>query len=64
MNLDSELRIYGYLDPDPPIPGTFKAEVFRAIEQFEQNGRVPDEVVETLAQSVRHLRKNYKPAFN
>ena len=56
MNPDTELRIYGYLDPEPPIPGTFKAEVFRVIEQFERNGTVPDEVIETFAQSVRNMR--------
>ena len=64
MNPDTELQIFGYIDPDPPIPGTFKAEVFRVIEQFDQSGTVPDEVVKTLAQSVLNLRRKHNARFN
>ncbi len=49
MNPDTEMRIFGYIDTEPPVPGTFIAEVFRAIEQFERSGPVPDEVIETFA---------------
>ena len=55
MKPKTKLRIFGYLDPDPPIPKTFNAEVFRVIEQFELSGTVPDEVIETFAQSVRNM---------
>ena len=58
------MRIFGYIDAEPPVPGTFKAEVFRVIEQFEQSGTVPDEVVETMAQSVLNLRRKHKARFN
>ena len=64
MNPNIELRIYGYLDPDPPIPGTFKAEVVRVIAQFERSGAVPDEVIETFAQSVRNMRLKHKAPLN
>ena len=64
MNPDTEMRIFGYIDSEPPVPGTFKAEVFRAIEQCEQSGAVPDEVVESLAQSVLNLRRIHNARFN
>ena len=62
MNPITELHIFGYIDP--PIPGTMKAEVFRAIEQFEQSGAVPDEVIKTFAQSVRNMRLKHKAPLN
>ena len=49
MNPDTEMRIFGYIDSEAPVPGTFKAEVFRVIDQFERSGSVPDEVIETFA---------------
>ncbi len=64
MNPDTEMRIFGYIDSEPPVPGTFKAEVFRAIEQFERSGSVPDEVIETFAQSMINLRRKHKARFN
>ena len=64
MNPDTEMRIFGYIEPEPPVPGTFKAEVFRTIEQFECSGSVPDEVIETFAQSVINLRRKQKARFN
>ena len=64
MNPDIEMRIFGYIDLKPPVPGTFKEEVFRAIEQFERSGSVPDEVIETFAQSVFNLRRKQKARFN
>ena len=54
------MRIFGCINFEPPEPGTFKAEVFRVIEQFEQGGTVPEEVVESLAQSVINLRRKHK----
>ena len=64
MNPDTEMRIFGYIDSKPPLSGPFKAEVFRAIEQFEQRGSVPDEVIEPFAQSVLNLRRKRKARFN
>ena len=64
MNPDTELQIYGYLDSEPPVPDTFKAEVFRTIEQFERSGTVPDEVIETFAQSVRNMRLKHNAPLN
>ena len=58
------MRIFGYIHSEPPTPGTFKAEVFRAIEQFERGGSVPDEVIETFAQSMLNLRRKHKARFN
>ena len=64
MKPDTELRIFGYLDPEPPIPGTLKAEVFRVTEQFDQSGTVPDEVIETFTQSIRNMRLKHKAPLN
>ena len=64
MNPDIEMRIFGYIDPEQPAPGTFKAEVFRAIEQFGCSESVPDEVVESLTQSVLNLRRKHNARFN
>ncbi len=64
MNPDTEMRIFGYIDCEPSASGTFKAEVFCVIENCEQSGAVPDEVVESLAQSVLNLRRKHKARFN
>ena len=64
MNPDTEMRIFGYIDTETPVPGTFRAEVCRVIEQFERSGSVPDEVIETFAQSVLNLRRKQKARFN
>ncbi|HIA14386.1 MAG TPA: hypothetical protein EYN74_05795 [Nitrospirales bacterium] len=64
MNPDTEMWIFGYIDSEPPVPGTFKAEVFRAIEQFKQRGSVPDEVIQTFAQAMLNLRRKHKARFN
>ena len=64
MNPDTELKIFGYIDSKPPVPGTFKSEVFRAIEQIERSGSVSDEVIETFAQSMLNLRRKQNVWFN
>lgn len=38
MKPENEKRIFGYVDPEPPIPGSWKAEVFKLIEQVESVG--------------------------
>ncbi len=64
MKPDTEMRIFGYIDSVPPVPGTFKAEVFRATAQFEQRGTVPGEIIQTFAQSMLNLRRKHKVRFN
>ncbi len=49
---------------DEDVPDTFKAEVFRVIEQFERSGTVPEEVIETFAQSVRNMRLKHNAPLN
>ena len=64
MNPNTELCIFGYIDLDPPLPGTMKAEVCRVIEQFEESGTVPEEVIETFAQPVRNMRPKHNAPLN
>ena len=49
MKPEIEERIFGYSDPEPPPEGSWKAEVFKLIEQAEGGS---DEFLEKCIQSV------------
>lgn len=38
MDKQVERRIFGYIDSDPPVAGSWKAEVFRLVDLAERAG--------------------------
>ena len=48
MKPELEQRIFGYIDPESPIPGSWKAEVFRLMDEAEA---ISPELVEPMADS-------------
>lgn len=64
MKPENEKRIFGYVDPEPPIPGSWKAEVFKLIEQVEGvGGDALEQSILEFAVSFVRMRKSQERLF-
>lgn len=48
---DLQLRIFGYVDPVEPLPGSWKAMVYEAVS----NPNITDAQIELLARSAKKM---------
>jgi hypothetical protein len=64
MKTEIEKRIFGYVDPNPPPEGSWKAEVFKLVEQAES---ISDEMLEKcvieFSASVARMREEQEKFF-
>jgi len=60
MKPEIEKRIFGYVDPMLPIEGSWKAEVFKLIEQAEEMGDEDflKECIDSFSAAVSRMRKS------
>ena len=64
MKPENEQRIFGYIDLEPPKPGSWKAGVFDVVEQAEETGWLMEKyAVRKFAATQRRMEASQRQFF-
>lgn len=65
MKQENELQIFGYINPEPPIEGSWADGVFRLVEEAEKLGipEIERHIVNEFAETMKRMREAQRNFF-